>query len=71
MSQNEGTLIGQNVSIEVTKDNKAIITIDLSHRGGLSGSGKSIIVASTGGNVTIPGTQVILGLNAYVKERGK
>ena len=58
--------IGQNIQLEV-KDGKAIITIDLAHRGGLSSSGKSIIVASTGGNVPIPGTDVILGLNAYVK----
>lgn len=62
--------IGQNISIEV-KGDKAILTIDLSHRGGLSSSGKSVIVASTGGNVPIPGTNVILGLNAYIKANGK
>jgi hypothetical protein len=62
--------IGTNISIEV-KGDKAIITIDLSHRAGLSSSGKSVIVASTGGNVPIPGTNVILGLNAYVKANGK
>jgi hypothetical protein len=62
--------IGTNISIEV-KGDKAIITIDLSHRGGLSSSGKSVIVASTGGNVPIPGTNVILGLNAYIKANGK
>ncbi len=61
--------IGTNISIEV-KGNKAIITIDLTHRGNLSSSGKSVIVASTGGNVPIPGTSVILGLNAYVKANG-
>lgn len=62
--------LGENVSIEV-KDGKAIITIDLEHRGGLSGSGKSVIVASTGGNQTIPGTEVVLGLNAYVKNTNR
>ena len=62
--------IGTNISIEV-KGDKAIITIDLAHRGGLSSSGKSVIVASTGGNVPIPGTNVILGLNAYVKANNK
>jgi hypothetical protein len=41
--------IGTNIQIEI----KAIITIDLEHRGGLSSSGKSIIVATTSGNVTI------------------
>jgi hypothetical protein len=62
--------IGQNIQIEV-KGDKAIITIDLAHRGGLSSSGKSVIVASTGGNVPIPGTNVVLGLNAYVKANNK
>jgi hypothetical protein len=58
--------LGENITVEV-KDGKAIITIDLAHRGRPSSSGKSIIVASTGGNIAIPGTQVVLGLNAYVK----
>lgn len=60
--------LGQNITVEV-KDGKAILTIDLKHRGGLSSSGKSVIVASTGGNIAIPGTDVILGLNAYVKAK--
>jgi hypothetical protein len=59
--------LGTNITVEV-KDGKAVITIDLEHRGGLSSSGKSIIVATTSGNVTIPGTNVVLGLNAYVKK---
>ncbi len=59
--------LGENISIEV-KDGKAIITIDLKHRGGDSGSGKSVKVASTGGNQVIPGTNVVLGLNAYIKK---
>jgi len=58
--------LGENITIEI-KDGKAIITVDLSHRGSVSASGKSLIVASTRGNVQIPGTSVILGLNAYVK----
>jgi hypothetical protein len=60
--------IGQNIKVEV-KGNIATITIDLDKRGGLSSSGKSVIVATTSGNVTIPGTSVILGLNAYVKAK--
>ncbi len=60
--------IGQNVQVEI-KDGKAIITIDLQHRGEPSSSGKSIIVATTRGNITIPGTPVVLGLNAYVKAK--
>ncbi len=60
--------IGQNILVEITKDNKAILTIDLSKRLGESSSGKSIIVATTSGNVTIPGTSVVLGLNCYIKK---
>ena len=63
--------LGQNIHIEVRdgeNGKEAVITIDLEHRGGLSGSGKSIIVASTSGNVPIPGTPVVIGLNAYVKK---
>ena len=42
------------------------ITIDLSKSFGLSGSGKSEIIATTAGNMTIPGTNDIkLGLNCY------
>jgi hypothetical protein len=60
--------MGENITVEV-KDGKAIITIDLKYRGGPSGSGKFIKVASTGAPQAIPGTEVILGLNAYVKAR--
>ena len=61
--------IGQNVKVEI-KGTIATITIDLSHRGGLSSTGKSVIVATTSGNVTIPGSDgVVLGLNAYVKAK--
>ena len=59
--------LGENIQIEV-KEKTLTITIDLAHRGKPSSSGKSIIVASTGGNQAIPGTDVILGLNAYVKK---
>src|SRR5258708_25469712 len=55
--------IGQNISIEI-KDGKAIITIDLAHRGGLSRSEKPTIVASIAGNVPIPAPHVFLGLTA-------
>ena len=60
--------LGENIKIEVNQDGtEAVITIDLTERGKLSSSGKSVIVATTNGNVPIPGTQVVLGLNAYVK----
>ena len=54
-----------NIQIEV-KDNKAVITIDLSKDFGPSKSGKTIVVATTRGNVPIPGAESIkLGLNCY------
>lgn len=56
----------ENLDIEV-KGGKAIITIDLKKRLGPSASRKSVIVATTSGNQPIPGTDVVLGLNAYVK----
>jgi len=46
--------------------NKLILEIDLSKDFGPSSSGKSLIVASTQGNVSIPGRDdVKLGLNVY------
>ena len=54
-----------NIEIDV-KDNKAIITIDLNKDFGASKSGKTIVVATTRGNVPIPGAEDIkLGLNCY------
>jgi len=54
-----------NVEIEI-KDNKAVITIDLSKDFGPSKSGKTIVVATTRGNVPIPGAENIrLGINCY------
>lgn len=50
-----------------TKGSILTIEVDLSKRGKLSASGKSIQVASTGGNVLIEGTEnVKMGLNIYV-----
>ena len=53
----KGTLEGDILHLE----------IDLSKRIGPSASGKTIIVATTSGNKEIPGSSVILGLNAYTK----
>lgn len=47
--------------------NTLTITIDLSKSFGPSSSGKSIIVASTEGNVSIPGREEKIGLNVYRK----
>ncbi len=55
----------QNIELEV-QGNTLMIMIDLSQELGVSASGKSMIIATTGGNVTVPGTDEIkLGLNVY------
>ncbi len=61
-----------NVKVDV-KGNKLTIEVDLSVRGAASASGKSLKVASTNGNVSIPGHEDLkLGLNIYVPvETGK
>ena len=41
------------------------IKVDLNKNFGRSKSGKSIIIASKEGNVTIPGTEAKLGLKIY------
>lgn len=44
------------------------ITVDISKEFGMSSSGKSLIIASTEGNVSIPEKDVIkIGLNIYRK----
>jgi len=59
------TMIGENVQVEV-KGSILTIQVDLSQTFGLSSSGKSIIIASSGGNVSPPGHgDVKIGLNVY------
>lgn len=61
------SLIGQNITAEV-QNSILTLTIDLSKRFGPSASGKTIMVATSGGNQKIDGGYgVIIGLNAYVK----
>jgi hypothetical protein len=62
----EQVLIGENVKASV-EGNTLHLEIDISHRGQRSASGKTVRVASTCGNMGIPGTGVTLGLNAYTK----
>ena len=55
----------KNIDLKVD-GNKLMIVVDLSQEFGLSSSGKSITIASTEGNVTIPGyEEVKIGLNVY------
>ena len=54
-----------NVEFEVQGD-QLIIRIDLSQELGVSSSGKSVIIATTGGNVAVPGWEAVkVGLNVY------
>jgi hypothetical protein len=55
----------ENIKLTVTKDQKLNIEIDLKKKGTLSKSGKSLVVASTLGNVQVPDTEFKLGLNCY------
>jgi hypothetical protein len=54
----------QNVNFKVT-GTALTIEVDLSKSFGPSKSGKTIIIASTQGNVNIPGGGVVCGLNIY------
>ena len=56
----------KNVELSV-EDSLLTITVDLSKEFGPSSSGKTVIVASTEGNVTIPNREEKLGLNVYRK----
>lgn len=58
----------KNVKLDV-KNDILTVTIDLSKRLGLSKSGKTVVIASTEGNIPIPGHEEIkLGINVYTKE---
>lgn len=58
--------IGENIESSLDGD---ILTlrIDLSKRLRQSASGKTTIVATTGGNQMVPGSVVVAGINLYVK----
>jgi hypothetical protein len=55
---------GTNVVAEI-KDGKLFLANDLSAPTSPSKTGKSDILATTAGNVAIPGTDLKLGLNIY------
>ena len=58
----------ENIEMEVN-GNILTIKVDLSKRGAVSASGKSVTVASTHGNMAIPGTEVKAGINIYVPRK--
>jgi hypothetical protein len=57
----------KNVELKV-EGNILTIKVDLSKEYGPSSSGKTIIVASTEGNVTVPERDEKIGLNVYKKK---
>jgi hypothetical protein len=57
----------KNVQMSV-EGNILTIKVDLSKEFGPSSSGKTIIVASTEGSVTVPERQEKIGLNVYKKK---
>jgi hypothetical protein len=55
----------KNVEMKVDGQ-KLIITVDLSKEFGKSSSGKTTIIATTAGNVSVPGhDEIKIGLNCY------
>ena len=57
----------KNVEMKVEGD-ALTIKVDLSKRFGKSSSGKTIIIASTEGNVSVPDNEAIkIGVNVYTK----
>jgi hypothetical protein len=53
-------------NVEMTVEGNILtITVDLTKDFGPSSSKKSIIIASTEGNVSVPGRQEKVGLNVY------
>ncbi|GCE19887.1 hypothetical protein [Dictyobacter kobayashii] len=55
----------KNVDLKI-EGNKLIIAVDLGQEYGPSSSGKSITIASTEGNIAIPGCEEFkIGLNIY------
>lgn len=54
-------------NIKMTQEGDILtIRIDVSERHGKSASGKSVTIASTGGNISVPGNESIkIGINCY------
>jgi hypothetical protein len=54
----------KNVEFQL-EGNDLVIRIDLTQKLGTSSSGKSQLIGTTSGNVTVPGTDIKVGLNVY------
>ena len=59
--------LGDNLEYSLTDKGILTLTIDLHDEQGVSSSGKSRIVATTGGNQQVPGSNITVGINAYRK----
>ena len=59
--------VGRNVKVLV-EDHMLFIAIDTREAGQPSASGKTMVKASTNGNVGVPGTDGTLGLNYYTRK---
>ena len=57
----------KNIEFEVT-DTHIVVKIDRKFKEWMSGSGKSLMIASTEGNEKIDGTPYIIGVNCYRKK---
>lgn len=56
-------------NVEISIEGSVLtIRVDLSKEFGPSSTGKTIIIASTEGNVTVPNRQEKIGLNVYRKK---
>jgi len=59
----------RNVNMTVSDKNILTITVDLTAKGEVSASGKSLVLGTTEGNVSVPGRpDVKVGLNVYTKK---
>ena len=67
--ENKGITMGKGSSLHVYEENELLhIVVDTSKELGPSASGKTTLIASSGGNATLDlanGRQVKLGLNLY------
>lgn len=55
--------------MKMTVENDVLtITVNLTENYGSSKSGKTIIIATSSGNQTIPNSDAIIGLNVYRKK---
>ena len=56
-------------NVELSVNGKILtITVDLTKEFGPSSSGKTIIIASTEGDIPLPGRAEVVGLNVYRKK---